>query len=44
MRSMGRTTGKTTRYTLAIENAQNGDATIVVGGRKFIYAYNHPGW
>lgn len=42
--SVSQTTGKTTRYTLTKENAQNGDATIVVGGRKFITAYNRPGW
>jgi hypothetical protein len=42
--SVSQTTGKTTRYSLTKENAQNGDATIVVGGRKFITAYNRPGW
>lgn len=42
--SVSQTTGKTSRYTLTKENAQNGDATIVVGGRKFVTAYNRPGW
>jgi hypothetical protein len=42
--SVSQTTGKTTRYSLVKENAQNGDATIVVGGRKFVTAYNRPGW
>jgi hypothetical protein len=42
--SVSKTTGKTTRYLLTKENAQNGDATIVVGGRKFITAYNRPSW
>jgi hypothetical protein len=42
--SVSQTTGKTSRYTLTKENAQNGDATIVIGGRKFITAYNRPKW
>jgi len=42
--SVSQTTGKTSRYTLTKENAQNGDATIVVGGRRFVTAYNRPGW
>lgn len=42
--SVSQTTGKTNRYTLLKENAQNGDATIVIGGRKFVTAYNRPGW
>jgi hypothetical protein len=42
--SVSQTTGKTSRYSLTKENAQNGDATIVVGGRKFITAFNRPGW
>jgi hypothetical protein len=42
--SSSQTTGKTTRYSLLKENAQNGDATIVIGGKKFVTAYNRPGW
>lgn len=42
--SVSQTTGKTSRYSLVKENAQNGDATIVIGGRKFITAYNRPRW
>jgi hypothetical protein len=42
--SYSQTTGKTSRYTLTKENAQNGDATIVVAGRKFVTAYNRPGF
>jgi hypothetical protein len=42
--SVSQTTGKTSRYTLLKENAQNGDATIVVGGKKFVTAYNRPRW
>jgi hypothetical protein len=42
--SVSQTTGKTSRYTLTKENVQNGDAAIVIGGKKFITAYNRPGW
>jgi len=42
--SVSQTTGKTSRYSLVKENAPNGDATIVVGGRKFVTAYNRPSW
>jgi hypothetical protein len=42
--SVSQTTGKTNRYSLGKENAQNGDATIIVGGRKFVTAYNRPRW
>jgi hypothetical protein len=42
--SVSQTTGKTSRYSLAKINEQNGDAAIVVGGRKFVTAYNRPGW
>jgi hypothetical protein len=42
--SVSQTTGKTNRYMLTKENAQNGDATIVLGGKKFVTAYNRPGW
>jgi len=42
--SASQTTGKTSRYSLTRENAQNGDATIVIGRGKFITAYNRPKW
>lgn len=42
--SSSQTTGKVTRYSLGKENAQNGDPMIIIGGRKFVTAYNRPRW
>jgi hypothetical protein len=42
--SVSQTTGKTTRYSLLKQNEQNGDPAIVIGGRKFVTAYNRPRW
>jgi hypothetical protein len=42
--SVFQTTGKTTRYSLKKENVQNGDAAIVVGGKRFITTLNRPPW
>jgi hypothetical protein len=42
--SVSQTTGKASRYTLLRENSQNGDPMIVIGGRKFVTAYNRPRW
>jgi hypothetical protein len=42
--SSSQTTGKVTRYSLGKVNAENGDAMIVIGGRKFVTAYNRPRW
>ena len=42
--SVSQNTGKTTRYSLAKENAKNGDATLVIGGSRFVTTINRPGW
>ncbi len=42
--SISQSTGKTNRYSLTKQNEQNGDPAIVVGGRKFVTAYNRQGW
>ncbi|HCU20629.1 MAG: hypothetical protein A2X05_17925 [Bacteroidetes bacterium GWE2_41_25] len=42
--SVSQTTGKTSRYSLLKQNEQNGDPAIVIGGRKFVTAYNRPRW
>jgi hypothetical protein len=42
--STSRTTFKTTRYSISKENSQNGDPMIVIGGKKFVTAYNRPKW
>jgi hypothetical protein len=42
--SHSQTTGKVNRYTFSKENNQNGDPVIVIGGKKFVSAYNRPGW
>ena len=42
--SVSQTTGKTTRYSLLKQNEQNGDPAILIGGRKFITAYNRQPW
>jgi hypothetical protein len=42
--SVSQTTGKASRYTLTRENSQNGDPMIVIGGKKFVTAYNRPRW
>jgi hypothetical protein len=42
--SSSQTTGKVTRYSLGKENAENGDPMIIIGGRKFVTAYNRPRW
>jgi hypothetical protein len=42
--SVSQTTGKSTRYTLSRENSQNGDPMIIIGGKKFVTAYNRPRW
>jgi hypothetical protein len=44
MWSSSQTTGKVTRYSLGKENAENGDPMIVIGGKKFVTAYNRPRW
>jgi hypothetical protein len=42
--SVSRTTGKTSRYSFSKENNENGDPMIVIGGKKFVTAYNRPKW
>ena len=42
--SVSQTTGKASRYTLTRENSENGDPMIVLGGKKFVTAYNRPRW
>ena len=42
--SVSSTTGKTSRYTLSKENNENGDPIIVIGGKKFVTAYQRQGW
>jgi len=42
--SSSQTTGKVTRYSLSKANAENGDPMIILGGKKFVTAYNRPGW
>jgi hypothetical protein len=42
--SYSQTSGKSTRYSLSKENAANGDPMIVIGGKKFVTAYNRPRW
>jgi hypothetical protein len=42
--SISQVTGQTNRYPLSKENNQNGDPVLVIGGKKFVTAYNRPGW
>ena len=42
--SVSKTTGKTTRYSLSRQNEQNGDPSIIIGGRKFVTAYRRQSW
>lgn len=42
--STSQKTGKSSRYTLSKENAANGDPILVIGGKKFVTAYNRPRW
>jgi hypothetical protein len=42
--SVSQTTGKTTRYSLIKQNEQNGDPAILIGGRKFVTAYQRKPW
>lgn len=42
--SVSQTTGKTTRYSLVRQNEQNGDPAILIGGRKFVTAYQRQPW
>jgi YD repeat-containing protein len=42
--SVSQTTGKTSRYSLGKVNVQTGDPAIVLGGRRFVTAWNRPKW
>jgi hypothetical protein len=42
--SFSQTTGKASRYMLGKEINQNGDPVLVIGGKKFVTAYNRKGW
>jgi hypothetical protein len=42
--SSSQTTGKVTRYSLGKGNAENGDPMIIIGGKRFVTAYNRPRW
>ena len=42
--SISQTTGKTTRYSLTRQNEANGDPAILIGGRKFVTAYQRRSW
>ena len=42
--SVSQTTGKTTRYSLTKQNESNGDPAILIGGRKFVTAFQRQSW